>query len=86
MTSINGCSSAEWGRHGQERARLFAIPAGGGSGFIGGEKRVLYRCIREAGVVLTAQAQARLDALPEQFLDFIVAPVSFTVQMEAEAA
>jgi hypothetical protein len=57
-----------------------------GVSFIGGEKRVLYRCIREAGVVLTPDALARLDALPERFLDFVVAPVSFTVQMEAEAA
>jgi hypothetical protein len=54
-----------------------------GVSFIGSEKHVLRRCIREAGVVLTAEAQARLDALPEQFLDFVAAPASFAVQMEA---
>ncbi len=57
-----------------------------GVSFIGGEKRVLRRCLREAGVALTAEAETRLDALPERFLDFVVAPVNFTVQMEAEAA
>ncbi len=56
-----------------------------GVSFIGGEKRVLYRCIREAGVVLAAEAQARLDALPEQFLDFVVAPANFAAQW-SEAA
>jgi hypothetical protein len=42
--------------------------------FIGSEKRVLHRCLREAGVVLTAEASARLDALPERFLEFTAAP------------
>jgi hypothetical protein len=32
--------------------------------FVGSEKRVLRRVLREAGVGLTAEAQARLDALP----------------------
>ncbi len=54
--------------------------------FVGSEKRVLRRVLREAGVVLAAETQARLDALPEQFLDFVVDPASFAVQMEAEAA
>ena len=54
--------------------------------FVGSKKRVLHRCICEAGVVLTSEALARLDALPEQFLDFVVAPASFAAQMEAEAA
>ena len=40
--------------------------------FIAGDKRVLDRCIREAGVVLTAEARARLDALPDRFTDFLV--------------
>lgn len=39
--------------------------------FIGSVKRVLSRCIREAGVVLAPEAETRLDALPEQFLDFV---------------
>ena len=41
---------------------------------------------REKGVVLTVEAQARLDALPEQFLDFVAAPESFAAQLEVEAA
>ena len=44
-----------------------------GVSFVGSEKRVLHRCIREAGVVLTPVAQARFDALPDRFLDFIAA-------------
>ncbi len=48
--------------------------------FVGSEKRVLRRVIREAGVVLTAEAQARIDALPEQFMDFVAAPASFAAQ------
>ncbi len=51
-----------------------------GVSFIGSTKRVLDRCIREAGVVLAPEAQARLDALPETFLDFIAAPQRFAVQ------
>ena len=30
------------------------------------------RCIGERGITLTAEAQARLDALPERFQDFLV--------------
>ena len=48
-----------------------------GTDYVGLEKRVLYRCIAERGIVLTAEAQARLDALPEKFADFIAAPVGF---------
>ncbi len=54
--------------------------------FIGSEKRVLRRVLGEKGVVLTPEAQARLDALPEQFLNFFAAPASFAAQLEAEAA
>ncbi len=54
--------------------------------FIGSEKRVLTRVLGEKRVVLTAEAQARLDALPERFMDFVVAPASFATQLEAEAA
>ncbi len=56
-----------------------------GVSFVGSEKRILRRVIREAGVVLAPEAQARLDALPEQFLDFVAAPASFAAQW-AEAA
>ncbi len=38
------------------------------------KKATLARVLGERGVVLTAEAQARLDALPEQFIDFIAAP------------
>ncbi len=51
-----------------------------GVSFVGSEKRILDRCLRETGVVLTAEAQARLDALPEAFLEFIAAPASFAAQ------
>ena len=54
--------------------------------FVGGKKATLGRIFREKGIVLTAEAQIRLDALPERFLDFIAAPVSFATQLEAEAA
>jgi len=57
-----------------------------GISFIGSTKRVLRRVIHEAGISLTPEAQARLDALPEQFLDFVAVPASFAVQLEAEAA
>ena len=39
--------------------------------FIGSAKRVLARVLSEKGVVLTAEAQARLDALPERFKAFL---------------
>ncbi len=57
-----------------------------GVSFIGGKKATLHRVLGEKGVVLTAEAQARLDALPERFTDFVAAPASFTAQLEAEAA
>ena len=53
--------------------------------FIGSEKRVLRRVLGEAGVVLTAAATARLDALPEQFLDFIAAPERFVAHWPVAA-
>ncbi len=53
--------------------------------FVGGKKTTLARLFREKGISLTPQALARLDALPEQFLDFVVAPASFAVQW-SEAA
>ncbi len=42
-----------------------------GGSFIGGTKTTLRRVLGEKGVILTAEAQARLDALPERFMDFI---------------
>ena len=55
-----------------------------GVSFIGSEKRILRRVLREAGVVLTTEAQTQLDALPKQFLDFIAAPERFATRwMEA---
>ncbi len=54
--------------------------------FIGSEKRVLHRVLGEKGVVLTSEAQARLDALPDMFMDFIAAPERFFARPEAEAA
>ncbi len=71
--------------------------AGGGRGcarhrleghfpFVGSTKRILRRVLRESGVVLAPEAQARLDALPGHFLDFITAPERFAEQPVAEAA
>ncbi len=57
-----------------------------GVSFVGGKKATLVRVLGEKGVVLTAEAAARLDALPERFLDFVAAPASFVTQLEAEAA
>ncbi len=54
--------------------------------FIGSEKRVLRRVLGEKRVILTAEALARLDALPERFMDFIAAPERFFARPEAEAA
>ncbi len=54
--------------------------------FIGGTKATLARVLGEKGVVLTAEAAARLDALPERFMDFIAAPERFFARPEAEAA
>ncbi len=44
------------------------------------------RVLGEKDVVLTPEAQARLDALPERFTDFVEVPASFAAQLEAEAA
>ncbi len=57
-----------------------------GVSFIGGKKATLRRVLGEKGVVLTPEAQARLDVLPEQFLNFFATPASFAAQLEAEAA
>ncbi len=57
----------------------------GVSSFVGGKKATLERLFREKGISLTPEALARLDALPEQFMDFIATPERFAVQW-AEAA
>ena len=57
-----------------------------GVSFVGGKKTTLARLFREKGISLTPEAQARFEALPEQFLNFVVAPARFAVQLEAEAA
>ncbi len=54
--------------------------------FIGGKKATLRRVLREKGVILTAEAAARLDSLPERFMDFIAAPERFAARPEAVAA
>ncbi len=51
-----------------------------GVSFVGGKKATLDRLFREKGVDLTAEVQARFDALPEQFVEFIAAPERFAVQ------
>ncbi len=48
--------------------------------FVGGKKATLERLYDEKGIFLTREAQARLDALPEQFQDFIAAPERFAAQ------
>ncbi len=53
--------------------------------FVGGKKATLHRLFREKGISLTPEANARIDALPEQFMDFIAAPERFEIQW-AEAA
>ncbi len=54
--------------------------------FVGGKKATLVRVLGEKGVVLTAEAAARLDALPDNFAAFITAPERFFARPEAEAA
>ncbi len=56
-----------------------------GVSYVGDKKATLLRLFREKGVVLTAEGQARFDALPEQFMDFVGTPERFAVQW-AEAA
>ncbi len=53
---------------------------------VGSAKATLGRVFREKGISLTAEAQTRLDALPERFLDFVAAPERFAAQIEAKAA
>ena len=57
-----------------------------GVSFVGGRKATLGRIFREKGISLTPEAQARLDVLPERFMDFVAAPERFVARPEAEAA
>ncbi len=57
-----------------------------GVSFVGGKKATLARLFREKGISLTPEATARLDALPERFLDFIAVPERLVEQLEAKAA
>ena len=57
-----------------------------GVSFVGGRKATLARLFREKDIFLTSEAQARFDALPEQFMDFIAAPERFAVQPLPKAA
>ncbi len=86
MTVSNGCFNAGGGHQGAPSAPVSPTPVGGQYPFIGSTKATLARVLGEKGVVLTAEAQARLDALPERFMDFIAAPERFFARPEAEAA
>ncbi len=80
-------------QHRTKKARV-SHPEGGsirdsgwrGVSFIGSTKATLARVLGERGITLTPEAQARLDALPERFMDFVEVPASFATQLEAEAA
>ena len=57
-----------------------------GVSFVGGKKATLARLFREKGISLTPEAQARFNALPGKFLDFVTAQERFAEQPVAEAA
>ena len=44
-----------------------------GVSFVAGEKRILYRCLRENGIILTLDARVAVDSLPETFLEWLAA-------------
>lgn len=58
-----------------------------GISFVGGKKTTLERIVHEKGIVLTAEAHANFDVLPERFLDFTkaVAPGPANVVESASA-
>ncbi len=58
-----------------KRASSSAISPWQSVSFIGSHKSTLTRLYREEGIKLTPEAEARMDALPERFLDFIKNPV-----------
>ncbi len=71
-----------------QNGEYFAVGDSGwrGVSFVGGKKATLERLYREKGIVLTAAARARFDALPYTFLAFIAAPERVFARPEAEAA
>ena len=68
-----GADASQWtllrARNRQDEAYYQAVS------FIGSTKSVLSRILRENGVQPTPDAQAKLDALPERFLDWRAAPM-----------
>ncbi len=85
ITATSGCFNAGCGRPGPPSAPVSPTRAGAGFPYVGGKKATLLHLFREKGVVLTAEGQARFDALPEQFMDFVETPARFAAQW-AEAA
>ncbi len=69
-----GASTQAAGGAARKQPRHSRVGLAGCVLFIGSTKATLARVLGEKGVVLTAEAQARLDALPERFMDFIAAP------------
>ncbi len=71
------CDAQQWvvqrrkGPEPQNKGGHVREPKWCGTDYIGSEKRILYRCIRERGITLTPEARARLDALPERFSEFV---------------
>ncbi len=86
MIASNGWCSAGGGHQGAPSAPVSPTQVGVVCPFIGSTKATLRRVLGEKRVVLTPEAQARLDALPERFMDFIAAPERFFARPEAEAA
>ena len=58
-------------RRGSDSAAMRRTGWRGVSPFVGGTKTTLRRVLGEKGVPLTAEAQARLNALPERFIAFL---------------
>ncbi len=70
MIASNGWCSAEGGHQGAPSAPVSPTQVGVVLSFIGSTKATLRRVLGEKGVILTVEAQARLDARPETFRDF----------------
>ena len=64
---------------------MFASPNGAAPDYIGSEKCILHRCIRERGTVLTPDAGTRLDSLPEMFRDFLIEPREWNKPQDGES-
>ncbi len=83
MIASNGWCSAEGGHQGAPSATVSPTQVGV---VWFSTKATLRRVLGEKRVVLTAEAQARLDALPDMSMDFVAAPERFFARPEAEAA